>query len=209
MDKHKWKNIPINYVKDNLKQYMLVSILFIIGLFIGVLVVNSCSNEQTEEISTYINDFISSFKENNNLDKTELIMDSAKGNMILALILWLAGTTVIGIPIVFCVILFRGLCLGYTISAIAFTLGKLKGLLFCLITLFLHNIFFIPAILTIGVSSIKLYKSITKNREKENIKYEMIRHTIISGLMVLVLLISSLIENCVSIGLLQGLIKYF
>lgn len=209
MDKHKWKNIPINYVKDNLKQYMLVSILFIIGLFIGVLVVNSCSNEQTEEVSTYINDFISSFKENNNLDKTELIMDSAKGNMILALILWLAGTTVIGIPIVFCVILFRGLCLGYTISAIAFTLGKLKGLLFCLITLFLHNIFFIPAILTIGVSSIKLYKSITKNREKENIKYEMIRHTIISGLMVLVLLISSLIENCISIGLLQGLIKYF
>ena len=209
MQDSKWKLVLKNYVKNNYKEYILTSLIFIIGLFIGVMIINNCTETQSSEITTYLNDFITKFKGIQNINKTSLIFTSIKNNIILAVIIWLAGTTVIGLPIVLIAIMLRGLILGYTISAVTLTLGASKGIIFCLISIFLQNILFIPAVLTLGVSSIKLYKSIMKDKRRENIKVEIIRHTIISAIMVLVLCISSLIENVISITLLKSFIKYF
>lgn len=205
----KLKENLINYIKNNFKEYALVSLLFVIGLFIGVMVINNCSEIQAEKISSYIQEFITKFKNVDNLDSTSLVIESIKDNVILAIVLWLAGTTVIGVPIVLVVILFRGVCLGYTISAIAYTLGTIKGILFCLISILLQNILFIPAILTLGVSSIKLYKSIIKDRRKETIKINIIKHTLISVFIIFVLIVSAIIENVISVSILQSFIKYF
>lgn len=203
------KNIIINHVVNNSKEYILISLLFIIGIFIGVIIINNCSDTQGQEITSYISKFINKFKEIENFDSGALIIGSIKNNLILTIIIWLAGTTVIGVPIVFAVILFRGICLGYTISAISYTLGAIKGCCFCSIALCAQNILFIPAILSLGVSSLKLYKSIIKDRRKENIKIEIIRHTLFSFLMLCLLVLSSLIENLFSINLLQNMIKFF
>lgn len=196
------------YIRNNIKEYILVILIFIIGLFIGVMFINNCPEEQETVITTYISEFIEKFKNIETIDKGSLVIQSIKNNMILTIILWLAGTTMIGMPIVLGLILFRGFCLGYTISAIAFTIGTGKSILFCLLALFFQNILFIPALLTIGVSSIKLYKAIMNDRRKENIKIEIIRHTIISFFMLGVMLISSLVENEISVNLLKFGIQY-
>ena len=205
----KIKNVIINYVSNNIKEYILITLLFIIGILVGVIIINNCDDSQNTEISNYITEFINKFKDTSNIDKTSLIMSSIKSNIILTIIIWISGTTVIGVPIVLTVILFRGLCLGYTISAITYTLGTGKGILFSLISLCAQNILFIPALLSLGVSSIKLYKSIIKDRRKENIKVEIVRHTAFSGIMLIVLIVSSLIENIISINLLHSTIKFF
>ena len=197
------------WVKENYKEYILVSLLFTIGLFVGVMLVNNCNDEQRQEVNSYIQDFITNFKSENNVNKIELIKISIKNNLILTGILWIAGTTVIGLPIVLCIILYRGLCLGYTVSAFSYVLGKFGGIIFCLITIFIQNLFFIPAILTLGVSSIKLYKSIVKDRDKQNIKLQIIRHIIILGIVNVFIIIASLLENIVSVSVLQIMIKYF
>ncbi len=197
------------WVKENYKEYILVSLLFTIGLFVGVMLVNNCNDEQRQEVNSYIQDFITNFKSENNVNKIELIKISIKNNLILTGILWIAGTTVIGLPIVLCIILYRGLCLGYTVSAFSYVLGKFGGIIFCLITIFIQNLFFIPAILTLGVSSIKLYKSIVKDRDKQNIKLQIIRHIIILGIVNIFIIIASLLENIVSVSVLQIMIKYF
>ena len=209
MQDSKWKLVLKNYVKNNYKEYILTSLIFIIGLFIGVMIINNSTETQSSEITTYLNEFITKFKGIQNINKTSLIFTSIKNNIILAVIIWVAGTTVIGLPIVLIAILLRGLILGYTISAVTLTLGASKGIIFCLISIFLQNILFMPAVLTLGVSSIKLYKSIMKDKRRENIKVEIIRHTIISAIMILVLVISSLVENIISITLLKSFIKYF
>lgn len=197
------------YVYDNIKEYALVTILFIIGIFVGVIVVNNLDDVKTQEIKIYITDFIEKYKTIEKLDKVSLIGTSIKNNIILTIIIWIAGTTVIGVPIVLAVILFRGVCLGYTISSITYSIGLGKGILFCIVALCLQNILFIPAILSLGVSSLKLYKSIIKDRRRENIKIEIIRHTIFSLLMLAVLILSSFIENTISISILQKIIKFF
>ena len=205
----KIKTAISNYILKNSKEFILIGLLFIIGIFVGVIIINNSSDLQGQEISTYILEFINRLKNIQNLDKTSLIIDSIKNNSILAIIIWLAGTTVVGVPIVLTVILFRGICLGYTISAMSYTLGTFKGSMFSIISLCLQNLLFIPALIGLGVSSIKLYKSIIKDRRRENIKVEIIRHTIFSGLMLGVLVISSFVENIISVSILQNVIKFF
>ena len=197
------KNTIGQYVSNNLKEYILVLIIFLIGIFIGVMFINNCSEEQETSIISYIDEFIEKFKSMENLDKSNLLGDSIKSNIGLAVIIWLAGTTIIGMPVVLGIILFRGFCLGYTISSVSLAIGTGKSLLFCFMGLALQNMLFIPAVLTMGVSSIKLYKAIINDRRKENIKIEIVRHSIISSLMMIVLATSSVLECEISVVLLS------
>ena len=199
----KIKEIMKKYVKNNYKEYILTSLILVIGLFIGVMFVNNLNQDKANMISDYIMKFINNFKQDNQIDKNKLFISSAKNNIFLTIELWIAGTTVIGMPVVLGIILYRGFCLGATISSISMALGIKKGMIFCMLSLFLQNIIFIPAIITIGVSSLKLYKSIISDRRKENIKIQIISHTIISLLMLIILIFSSFLENEVSIRLLK------
>jgi uncharacterized membrane protein SpoIIM required for sporulation len=105
--------------------------------------------------------------------------------------------------------LFRVFCLGYTISSCIFVLGRIKGLTFICVALLLQNVIFIPVIMILGVSSLKLYKSIVKDRKKENIKISIVKHSMISFMILIVLIISSIIKTEVSYRLIITLIKYF
>ena len=204
-----WKTILKEYVKNNYKIYLLVCILFIIGIFIGVMTINFSNEKNIEEIEKVINEVVNNYKKVENINNFQLTFQSIKRNVLFAIILWTGGTTIIGLPMVLLSILIRGVILGFTISSITVTLGTLKGILFCIGLEVLQNILYIPAILTIGVSSIKLYKSIITDKRKENIKIEVIRHTIISTIMIAVLVLSTIIENFISLKIIKKIIKYF
>ena len=197
------------HIINNLREYIIILLIFIIGIFLGVFFINNMQDEQKNEISEYINTFITNFKNSSDVDSLQLLKTSMIQNIILGIAIWFFGTTVIGIPVVFGIVLYRGFCLGYTISTCITVMGLSKGILFVLITLVLQNLIFIPAIIAIAVSGFKLYKSIVKDRKVDNIKLEILRHTIFSLIMMLLLIISSLVETFISTGILQGTIKYF
>ena len=119
----KLKDIIVNHIASNSKEYIIVTLLFIIGIFLGVLFVNNIKNDEFDSVQNYITTFIQKFKENPNIDSGELLKTSIIKNLILALSLWFFGTTVIGIPIVFGILIYRGFCLGYTISTFISTIG--------------------------------------------------------------------------------------
>ena len=198
MKKFKWvlgiKNAIIQYVKNNSKEFILVTIIFVIGIFVGVMFINNCSKDQEKEIVSFISGFVEKFKNIEKIDKPALLSNSVKYNVYLTLFMWLAGTTIIGIPVVLGIILFRGFCLGYTISAVTITLGKWKAILFCFLGLVLQNVLFIPALLVMGVSGIKLYKAIVNDRRRENIKLEIFRHFVVCLIMCVVMVFSSVVE---------------
>lgn len=197
------------HVSNNKKEYILVSLLFIIGIFLGVFFVNHVQEAQKTEITAYFNRFIEKMKSTEDLNQIELLKSSIGQNLVLAIVLWFFGTTVIGIPVVFGLVLYRGFCLGYTIAVCITIMGLQQGILFVLVLLLLQNILFIPAILALAVSGFKLYKSIIKDRNKENVKIEVVRHTIFSLIMLMVLVLSSVIEIFLSTNILKGIIKYF
>jgi len=207
----KKKNEIFMAIKDdiltNVKSYFIVIIIFTVGIFLGVLFINQTQDKT--EIEKYINTYVDETKILQNGNYMAELQKDVKNNVILVLLLWFAGTTIIGIPIVLGIIIIRGFCLGYTIASCVFVLGKLKGIIFVLITIFLQNIIFIPALMILGVSSIKLYKSIVKDRRKENIKLSILKHSIVSFIIMLALIISSIIKIEVSYRLIVNLIKYF
>lgn len=194
-------------IQNNLKAYIVICVIFAVGIFLGVMIVNQ--TEDKSQIENYINTYIDETKLIENGDYLHELQNDIKDNIILVFSLWFAGTTIIGIPIVFGIILFRGFCLGYTIASCVFVLGRLKGIMFILMTIFLQNIIFIPAIIMLGVSSIKLYTSIIKDRRKENIKLSIIKHCIISIIILLALIASSIIKVEISYRMVVNLIKYF
>ena len=206
----KRKNEIFTTIKEDIvnhaKAYFIVVIIFTVGVFLGVLFVNQ--KESKEDIEKYIHSYIDETKQIQNGNYFEELQKDIKSKIGLTILLWFAGTTIVGMPIVLGIILFRGFCLGYTIASCIFTLGKVKGIIFVLITIFLQNAIFIPAIMILGVSSIKLYTSIVKDRRRENIKLQIFKHTIFSLLILTILICSSLVETYISGNLSQMLIKY-
>lgn len=122
------KEFILTHIENNLKEYLIVTIIFFIGIIIGVIFINNTSENQSSEISNYISSFIGDLKENSNINDLLLLKDSISKNITLAIFLWFMGSTVIGISIVYLTICFRGFCLGYTISSIILTCGTRKRL---------------------------------------------------------------------------------
>lgn len=202
-------NIIKQHIFHNLKQYTIVSVFFLIGIIAGVVFVNNGNVETNEQIGTNITTFIECLKTDYQIDSISLLKNVIGNHIILAFLLWFMGCTIIGLPIVYGMLVYRGFSLGYTISSIIFTLGTGKGVLFCIITLLMQNLLIIPSVLALAVSGIKLYQSMIKDKRKENIKIEMIRHTVFSLFMLLILVISSIIEVYGSNSILSLYIKYF
>jgi len=197
------KNIIFEHIKDNIKEYFIITIIFIIGIIFGVILINNLAQDQQEEISLYINNFINDVKENKSINTGNLFKKTLTNNITLAMALWFMSSTVIGVPIVYAIIVFRGFCLGYTISSIIATVGTMKGVLFSIFGALLQNIIFIPSISILAVSGIKLYKSIMKDKRKQNIKIEIIKFTFITLFIIITLIISAIIETYISSNMLM------
>ena len=191
-----------NHIMENLKAYIVVSLIILIGIILGVIFVNNINETQTQDIQIYLQSFIESLKEGKCINRGELLKKSLRNNLLLVLFMWFVGSTVIGIPVVLGTVTFRGFCLGYTISIIIKIWGTGKGMAFFATSLLLQNLIVVPCVIALAVSGIKLYKSIMKDKRRENIKIEIIRHTIFSLVMLAILEISSIIETYLSANLL-------
>ena len=64
------KNMIYQHIVNNSKEYILVTLIFIIGIFLGVMFIN-------------------------NTQEAQLLKSTVFGNLVIALMLWFFGTTVI------------------------------------------------------------------------------------------------------------------
>ena len=61
----KIKEIIKQHVINNKKEYVIVTLLFIIGIFFGVLFVNNVNESQKTEVTEYLGNFIEKIKNEN------------------------------------------------------------------------------------------------------------------------------------------------
>lgn len=195
------RDIVIRHIGDNFIEYIIMILLFLIGIILGTMYINNTDLAQKQELTTYINDFMTDIKNGSNIDLNSLLKTSISNNLIITILLWIAGLTVIGMPILYLIISAKGFFMGYTVSAIIATLGIGEGIKFIISTMLLQNIIIIPSMLFLAVSGIRLYKDIMKDRRRENIRIEIVKYTVVSIAIGIINLIAALIETYISANL--------
>lgn len=201
-------DIIITHIQNNIKEYTIASIIFLIGILLGIVFVNNLNDVQTNDITTYITNSITALKDDNILNQMQMLKENIKQDIFTVAILWIMGSTVIGLLLVYLIVCFKGFCLGYTVSSIIYTLGTGKGIIFFISSMFLKNLIVIPATIALAVSGMRLYNSIMQDRRKENIKLEVVRHTIFAVFILILFVSASFIEVFISTNILKSFANY-
>ena len=129
-------HILIDYIIRNKKNFIVLTILFCLGISIGIFFINNSDTNDKEELNTYIEDLICRIKNDQELpDRLELLGISFKENFITILIIWLLGCTVIGGVFIYVTIIYKGFAFGYTIAAIIAVLGVKAGTIVAIVSL--------------------------------------------------------------------------
>ena len=197
------------HIKENIKEYFILALIFIIGLFIGTMVLNNSNENQSTQIAEYLNNFNQNLQQGRSINYLSMLFEILKKDIKLVLLMTFLSVSVIGIPALYFIVGYKGFNIGYTIAAITATFGFGKGLLFSTSLMLLNKIIEIPAILFLAISGIKMYKTIIKNRSKENIKGAITRFAINILISLILFGISALAETYLSSNLFLIFVKYF
>ena len=93
--KNKIKSIITTHIINNKKEYAIMVILFIIGILLGVLIINNMQEEQFNNVNNYINTFIEKVKNSQSIDSINILRNSITKNIVFAIGIWFFGTTII------------------------------------------------------------------------------------------------------------------
>lgn len=191
----------LNYVEKNIKEIILITLIIFIGLIIGIIYINSLTDENISKVDSHVNSVVDYIKELNceesKIDNTVILFSNLKRNILYIMLIGLFSLCIIGLPIMYLLIGFKSFSLGYTMSAILATLDTKSGIIFICSSMILHNIIYLIGIYLISISGIDLYKEIVVNKS-ENIRLKIISHIIFIVISVLISVFAALVETFIS-----------
>lgn len=186
----------IKKLKDK-KQFIIIFVICTVAFIIGVLLPSILNEENRKIIQTSLNSFFDTIK-NNQLKTNELLFKTLTSNIIIDLILWLLGISIIGILIVIILLGYKSLSLGFTISSIISTYklnGVIKALIYIVPNIINLFIFFVISYYSISFS-LMLFNYLFRKKEynKRIIVNRYLKLLVIS---IIILIFSSVIETYV------------
>jgi stage II sporulation protein M len=186
----------INKLKDK-KKFIIIFVICTVAFIIGVLLPSILNEENRKIIETSLNSFFDTIK-NNQLKTNELLFKTLTSNIIIDLILWLLGISIIGIPIVIILLGYKSLSLGFTISSIISTYklnGVIKALIYIVPNIINLFIFFVISYYSISFS-LMLFNYLFRKKEY-NKKVTVNRYLKLLVISIIILIFSSVIETYV------------
>ena len=149
-----------NAIKSKIEQHkkilFFIILLFVIGFIAGTIFITILS--KTDQ--TYVKDYMSSYIENirnNNLNYLTCFKDATISNLLLFIVIFLLGISVIGIPIIIFIYFFKSFILGFSITSFILSFGS-KGIIYTLIFLIPNIIIYtLLTILTIYAIKVSIY----------------------------------------------------
>lgn len=193
--------ILLEYINRNKKEFIKLICFILVGIIIGV-IFNKLflSLNEREELKEFILNIHDLLKQNENIDYNLLLRQSLKNNITQILIIGVLGFFIFGNICIYCILLYKGFILGFTIAI------SLNAYLFSLnffvmmIALVIQNIIMIPVLLILSEKSSKIYKNIIM--KKVTLKEELCKQIIIMLILILLGIVSSLIEIYISMNFL-------
>lgn len=196
-----------NHIFENIGIYFRILIIFIIGVCIGITIVNQLPETNRQGINQYISNSITAIKNNVQISKFDMLKSSILKNIIIVLLIWFFSLTMLGNFALYIITLFIGTTFGYVLSALMTSFTFLQGVLFFFSSLFLQNVLYIPATLFLILQGIKSYRELFIQKTIQ-LKYILIKNSVYAIITLFVLIVASFIEVYVSGNLVYRIIKY-
>lgn len=174
----------------DIKIYFIVCILFIIGIVVGTIYFRIVAND-VDIKEKLIEGLV--LTANKDLPRGEQILPVVLNNMKMLILYWIVGISVVGSPFLLVYCLIKGASLSFIISTIIFRFGFIEGNLYAFKNLFVHSCLNVFAIILLTVSSVKV--SINALKNKKDIRLELVRHSIVSAISLIILGISAVIQT--------------
>lgn len=150
------KSILFNYIIRNRKNFIIIIVLFCIGIAGGIIFINNSNEVQRLEINDYVGNLVNNIKNIENVNRFNILVLSLKQNIFFILIIWFLGCTIVGGVFIYIAIIYKGFAIGYTISSIIAVLGVKGGAVFAVSGLLLQNLIFLPAFFLIAENRSKI-----------------------------------------------------
>ncbi len=161
--------------KDDIKLYFFVTIIFLIGFLIGVILFKNLINDETMKETILSYDF---FYEEGETEREAVIVTKIYNKLLVLLALWIIGISVIGAPVLLFFCAYRGFSLAIIISSVLLKYGIENGYSLLLTRIFLPTFLTEIVIIFLTASSLKVMFDILC--ERKELKDEIIRHSVLS-----------------------------
>jgi len=147
---------------ENIWMYLLTILFIATGMILGLYCVKYMGDVDKSTLINYITAFGSS-STLDGLSNKEILMGTLKNNIPIIIGFWFLGLTVVGLPIIILINIYKGFSLGFTFSFFIYGL-KEKGLLLSLLGVLPQNLIYIPCLIFLSVLSIEFSIGIVKEK---------------------------------------------
>jgi stage II sporulation protein M len=149
---HRFKGFWANSLKYNWPAYVIILLVFALGLTTGSLEVYKLQAGELQELSIYLDRFMDQAA----LIETEpaaAVKSVLYNDLILIAAIYFLGLTIIGIPVILILIFTRGFVLGFSIVFLGWQ-KNIQGVILSCAAILPQNIIFLTALLLGGVASL-------------------------------------------------------
>lgn len=186
-------NLSKRHLRNNFVLYFILSLSFIIGIFIGAILINKLSTEQSSKISNHFS-WIFNFVKEQDFNSINIFISSLLSNMKILFIVWILGLTSIGLLIIPLIIVWKGVAIGFTVGFLVKGFG-MKGFIFSLAGLLPHYLIMIPGFLAIGAIGISNSIYVGKGRRSKMNQVDINEYSILMLLFFLIIIFGCFIEG--------------
>ena len=180
-----------NSIRNQKKIYLIIIGLAVISLIVGILFLFMLSKENISYIQKNIGEYFSNIGSENS---TDLFLNTFLSNLIYVLVIWVLGLSVVGLPIIVSILLFKFFTFGLSISSIISTYG-FSGIIKLFINIFPHELLFLITLILVSFYGISKLFNYLFFRRLINFKEVMNKYTRILIIAILCVLIVSLYKG--------------
>ena len=153
-----------NILKNNPGICLSVIACIIIGICMGAFTVNNLNAVQVEELSNYLSGFTEIYK-NQSVAAGNLFLISLGKNFKYLLLIFIAGMTIIGLPVIYILCAARSFISGFTMGVFIGAFGS-KGMLICVLTLLPTDLLRLSAFMFLSINavifSVRIFKLLAR-----------------------------------------------
>lgn len=186
------------HISDNRWQYLLLTLIFLIGLIMGNYKVLNLEAGVKSHLANLLNNYLSQDMPGS-LDSRAIFLGAFINQARMVFIIWLLGLTVIGFPLILAAIFYRGFSLGFTTGFLIHERAG-AGVVITILSILPQNLIYVTFLLIWAVIGINFTIYLVKGRNINTLPLGtgLITYTALMVVFLLVFLIGAFIEAYLS-----------